>query len=149
MTTIQLTETQHAVLAHAIAHAKGCIDWFPEGVKGGARKRVLDALTKRGLVDATDTGWCVLEEGYRALGWQRTAPEATCALPCLRAGTKQATVLAMLQRSEGATIAQIMEATGWQAHTVRGAFAGVIRKRLVLDLFSEKHEGIGRVYKIR
>ena len=39
----------------------------------------------------------------------------------------------MLRRSDGATIAQIVEATGWQPHTVRGAFAGALKKRLGLD----------------
>jgi hypothetical protein len=46
-----------------------------------------------------------------------------------RPGTKQATVLALLRRSEGATIAQIMSATGWQAHTVRGFLAGLKRRQ--------------------
>ena len=47
-----------------------------------------------------------------------------------RKGTKQAQLVAMLKRAEGATIAQIVEATGWQPHTVRGALAGALKKRL-------------------
>ena len=54
----------------------------------------------------------------------------------------------MLRRAEGATIAQIVEATGWQPHTVRGALAGALKKRLGLTLLSEKVEGRGRVYRI-
>lgn len=54
----------------------------------------------------------------------------------------------MLRRAEGATIAQIVEATGWQSHTVRGAFAGALRKRLGLTVTSDKVEGRGRVYHI-
>ena len=54
----------------------------------------------------------------------------------------------MLRRAEGATIAQIVEATGWQPHTVRGALAGALKKRLGLDVASEKVEGRGRVYRI-
>ena len=46
-----------------------------------------------------------------------------------REGTKQETVLAMLRREEGATIAQICEATGWQGHTVRGFFAGLKKRQ--------------------
>jgi hypothetical protein len=65
-----------------------------------------------------------------------------------REGTKQATMIAMLQRKDGATIAEIVEATGWQQHTVRGAFAGALKKRLGLNVDSEKVDGRGRVYRI-
>ena len=58
-----------------------------------------------------------------------------------REGTKQAQLIAMLQRPEGATVAQVVEATGWQAHTVRGALAGALKKRLGLAVTSEKTDG--------
>ena len=65
-----------------------------------------------------------------------------------REGTKQALLVGMLGRAEGATIAEIVAATGWQPHTVRGAFAGALKKRLGLTVASEKVEGRGRVYRI-
>ena len=69
------------------------------------------------------------------------------ALAKARAGTKNAQVVAMLQDRTGTTIAAIMAATGWQQHSVRGFLAGVVRKKLGLNLVSEPGEG-GRVYRI-
>jgi hypothetical protein len=66
-----------------------------------------------------------------------------------REGTKQAQLIDMLRRPEGATIAEIVTATGWQAHTVRGAMAGALKKKLGLEFTSEKVEERGRVYRIQ
>ena len=65
-----------------------------------------------------------------------------------REGTKQEQLIAMLRRKEGATIAQIVEATGWQPHTVRGAFAGALKKKLGLNVTSEKAGDGDRIYRL-
>jgi hypothetical protein len=64
-----------------------------------------------------------------------------------RADSKQAKVLGLLRRPQGATIEAIMSETGWQHHSVRGFLAAVVHKRLKLKLISTKADGI-RVYRI-
>lgn len=66
-----------------------------------------------------------------------------------RTGTKQAKLIEMLRAEGGATIDEIVAATGWQAHTVRGAMSGALKKKLGLTITSEKVDGRGRCYAIR
>jgi Protein of unknown function (DUF3489) len=170
MTTTQLTPAQHAILAYALEHTGGKIFWFPDNIKGGARKKVLDGLFNRALITSDGTHWLVAAEGYDAMGRARPAAapleadpeiEATVAAaeatwakeraevkPRTRENSKQATVIQMLQRPEGATVQQICEITGWQAHTVRGTFAGAFKKKLGLTIVSDKAQGSERVYRI-
>jgi len=185
MSTISLTATQQSMLAHAIHHTDGRIDWFPENIKGGARPKVLQGLFNRALITPFGADWFVAAEGFDALGCTRPtvcsiAPnyelEATVALAeatwakevitedsgvnesaptdlpftkLIRTHehSKQATIIGMLQRAEGATIAQICEATGWQAHTVRGTFAGAFKKKMGMNITSDKAQGGVRTYR--
>ncbi|MFV0428108.1 MAG: DUF3489 domain-containing protein [Arachnia sp.] len=66
----------------------------------------------------------------------------------IRTGTKQAQIIAMLQRPEGASIAEIVAATGWAAHSARGMISGALKKKLGLPITAEKVEGRGTVYQI-
>jgi hypothetical protein len=77
-----------------------------------------------------------------------TEPAAAPKARSPREGTKQATLIAMLRAPEGATIEEIMAATGWRSHTVRGAMAGALKKKLGLEVTSEKVEDRGRVYRL-
>ena len=65
-----------------------------------------------------------------------------------RAKSKQSQLIALLKRPEGATITEVVEALRWQAHTVRGAIAGALKKKLGLKVDSEKVDGRGRVYRL-
>ena len=65
-----------------------------------------------------------------------------------REGTKQALVIEMLRRPQGATIAEIVEATSWASHTTRGFMAGALKKKLGLTITSEKDETRGRIYHV-
>lgn len=154
--TIQLTPTQQAILTHAHQHTEGKIAWFPENIKGGARQKVIDGLFKRTLITYDGKDWFVAAEGYEALGVPRKAPVSAQAIdevieaakPRTRDNSKQAQVIAMLKRPEGATIEQICEATQWQAHTVRGTFAGAFKKKLGLEITSTKEADGQRIYRV-
>ena len=168
-----LNPNQQAILERAVQDSAGKIGWFPEHIKGGARAKVLEGLFKRALITPDGDDWVVAAEGYDALGLPRpgalpptitlddpeleadvTKAEASWQTPRhnkpvrTRADSKQALVIGLLQRPEGATIAQIMEATGWQQHTCRGTLAGTLKKRLGLTIHSSKEAGGQRVYRI-
>jgi hypothetical protein len=65
-----------------------------------------------------------------------------------RDGSKTATVLALLRRKDGASTAELIEATGWQPHSVRGFLAGTLRKKMGLNVVSNKREEGERRYSI-
>jgi hypothetical protein len=155
--TTQLTPTQQAILTHAHQHTAGKIEWFPENIKGGARQKVLDGLFNRALITKSASDWFIAAEGYDALGVPRKgatnapAVKTTAAptkTPLTRENSKQAQMIELLKRPDGATLNQLVEVTGWQAHTVRGAMAGALKKKLGLNIASDKTDGQERKYRI-
>jgi hypothetical protein len=66
-----------------------------------------------------------------------------------REGSKAGKVLALLKRSEGASLKELMKATGWQAHSVRGFLSGTVSKRMALSLVSVKGEDGERRYSLK
>lgn len=164
------TDTQTAILKAAAGRADGNIEPLPTTLRGGARTKVIEGLLARGLVDATDGRHLLTDTGYAAVGKRRPIPkgiqkmdspdaltkrEVTHALQKLEAtsrtirpGTKLATIIDAMRHPGGATIAHMMAGTGWQAHTVRGAISGMVRKRLGYEVITEKGTDGQRTYRI-
>ena len=173
MTQIQLSDAQAVILSTACARADAMVFPVTASLKGGAVGNVCKSLLKHGLIEevaATDlnTVWRHDAErgpitlratalAYSTLGItegpEEQAESSAEAAPATdtarrRSGTKQEALIAMLRAEGGATIEEIVAATGWQAHTVRGAMSGALKKKLGLTITSEKIEGRGRCYMI-
>jgi hypothetical protein len=174
----RLTDTQTIILSVAAQRPDNIAMPLPKGLHGAAAKKVVDMMTRRGWLEEVDadirkgaplwretgdghgTTLFVTEAGLEAIGIEpvvfrtmaairkRDAEVPAPKLPIPRAGTKQAMLIAMLQRPEGATMAEIVAATGWQSHSARGALSGTLRKKLGLVVTSEKEESRGWVYRI-
>jgi len=168
---IQLTDTQAVILSAACAREGGMVFPVTAKLKGGAVGNVCKSLLKRGLIEevaATDlnTVWRHDEErgsitlratalAHAALGISEApAPETDASAEPApeparhRTDTKQENLIAMLRAEGGATIEEIATALEWRSHTVRGALAGALKKKLGLTITSEKVEGRGRVYRL-
>lgn len=166
----KFTDTQTAILKAAAGRADGNIEPLPTTLRGGARAKVIEGLLARGLITDADGHRQLTDAGYAAVGKRRPAPkgiqkmdapdaltkcEATHALQRLEAtsrtirpGTKLAAIIDAMRNPGGATIAQMMVGTGWQAHTVRGAISGMVRKRLGLNVSLVRNDSGERVYRV-
>ncbi|MBM9592946.1 DUF3489 domain-containing protein [Roseitranquillus sediminis] len=126
-------EDGRAILLHISEAGLAAIGVEPEGAPDGGD------TAPGGATEAPTT-----DPATEAAGDAASSPKARKP----REGTKQAQLIAMLRTPEGATIDEIVAATGWQPHTVRGAFAGALKKKLGLEVTSDKVEGRGRVYRL-
>ncbi|MFW8636619.1 DUF3489 domain-containing protein [Cribrihabitans pelagius] len=168
----KLTDTQ-AIILSAASQRDGYLALpLPDSLRGGAATKVVSAMLAKGFLEEVDADmrngepvWretgdghgvtlIATDTGLAAIGIETDnaadspAEDAAPKPRKPREGTKQATLIAMLRAPDGATIAEIMAATGWQSHTVRGAMSGALKKKLGLEVTSEKVEDRGRVYKL-
>ena len=155
----KLSPAQSLLLRTAARRADGRV--IPPGtLRGGARVKVLTSRLQRGWIEPADDGHVMTDAGYAAIGQQRPVPpddvqpvgtigdlQLLEGIP-IRPGTKLASLVMALRRPQGATSLQLMLATGWQPHSVRGAISGMLRKKLGLNVVLS-HNGSGeRVYRV-
>ena len=173
---IKLTETQIIVLTAGAKRPDNIALPLPKGLAGAAAKmavakmiehgwlKEVDANTRRGeplwreTGDGHGTTLVVTDAGMLAIGMEPVVVKTLMAIrkqatetqtppiPVTREGTKQATLIAMLRRPEGATVEEITAETQWQSHTIRGAISGVLKKKLGLAVAAVKVDGRGTVY---
>ncbi|WP_296645000.1 DUF3489 domain-containing protein [Roseinatronobacter sp.] len=162
----KLTDTQTIVLSRAATRPGHLAMPLPEGLHGAAAKMAVNRMITNGWLEEVDadtrkgerlwretgdghgTTLVATEAGLAAIGIAPVVASNTPKPVAIRAGTKQAQIIALLQRPEGASIAEIVEATGWLAHSARGLISGGLKKKLGLQITSEKIEGRGTVYKL-
>ena len=171
----KLTDTQRVILSAASQRTDRLALPLPKSLKGSAAHKVVNALIDKGLLKEVkanrklndpvwreaDDGLCltliITDAGFAAIGVevepkkakaQVHEPKPASTERKTRDGTKQSLMIELLSRTGGATLAEIVEATGWQPHTVRGAMAGALKRKLGLTITSDKDEVKGRVYRI-
>ena len=169
----KLTATQTTVIKAAAARPDGNIEPLPTNLRGGAKTTVIAGLLARDLITKVQhpdhVEYYLTDAAHAAVGRKRKVPapvtpdpETEAAVsaaeakwaqdklvkPRTRESSKQAIVIQMLRHPDGTTIRQVMESTGWQAHTVRGTFAGALKKKLGLNVVSVKDATGERVYRI-
>ena len=157
----KLTDTQRTILTAAAKRKNGAIEPLPAHIRGGAVTKVTHALLAAGLITKapftiTPVGRDAVAPNRTALSGPRIKPDAAPAPQAKveppvgksRIDSKQAQLIDMLKRPEGSSIEEIVEKFSWQAHTVRGAIAGALKKKLGLNVLSEKVEGGARIYRI-
>ena len=127
----KISDIQAIILSAAAQREDRIALPLPESLRGGAAAKVVGAMLAKGFLEEVDAD---MRKGEPV--WRETSDG------------HGVTLVAMLRAPDGATIEEIMAVTGWQSHTVRGAMAGALKKKLGLEVTSEKVENRGRVYKL-
>ncbi|MBE0591071.1 MAG: DUF3489 domain-containing protein [Gemmatimonadales bacterium] len=157
----KLTPTQALLLRAAARRADGRVI-PPDNLRGRARVKAMTALMRREWIEGGDGGLVLTDAGYAVAGRKRPSPPEAEGIEemdtpddlqllegiSVRPGTKIAALVMALRRPQGATNLQLMLATGWQPHSVRGAVSGLLRKRLGLDVTLTRNAAGERVYRI-
>ena len=158
-TLLKLTPAQILLLRTAARRPDGRVI-PPDTLRGGARVKVLTALLQRGWIEPADDGHVLTDAGYAAISQQRPVPPDDVQPVdtigdlqlvegiLIRPGTKLAALVVALRRPQGATSLQLMLATGWQPHSVRGAISGMLRKKLGLNVVLAHNKSGERVYRV-
>lgn len=156
---LKLSPAQSLLLRTAARRPDGRV--IPaDTLRGGARVKVLSALLRCGWIKPADDGHLLTDAGYAAIGQERPVrPDDVQSVDTIgdlqllegipvRPGTKLAALVMALRRPQGATSLQLMLATGWQPHTVRGAISGMLRKKLGLHVVLAHNDSGERVYRV-
>ncbi|PKP85900.1 MAG: hypothetical protein CVT70_14100 [Alphaproteobacteria bacterium HGW-Alphaproteobacteria-1] len=159
----KLSDTQTIILSRAAQNEDRIALPLPDSLRGGAAAKVVGAMLTKGFLEEVEAdmrkGEPVWRETGDAHGVTLVATDAGLAaigietdpapkVRTQREGTKQAALIAMLRAPNGATIEEIAEALQWAPHTIRGAMSGALKKKLGLEVTSEKIEDRGRVYRL-
>jgi hypothetical protein len=173
----RLTNPQRTILTAAVKRPGGVVLPLPKSIKNhgvtlrALRKKglVAENCGRRKILAITEAGSRAIRVGSDPKSIGRTqvklsrqimrneeAKHATgdshicrgASLQRRQSITKQALLIELLSRKNGATISEAVEATGWQPHSIRGAISGTLKKKLGLDVISQKVHGGNRVYQI-
>lgn len=144
-----LTDTQITILEAASKRLDNNIEPLPSNINAGIKPRVIQGLLKRELITEFENGYIIDAKGFDAIGLLAPTKTEPSQPVTLREGTKQARMIALMQRPEGASIEEICTETSWQKHTVRGVFSNTLKKRLGLTVTSYKDDDQQRRYQLQ
>jgi hypothetical protein len=169
----KLTDTQILILSRAATRPDNLAMPLPKGLHGAAAQKAVAAMIAKGWLQEVDANlhrneplWretgdghgatlIATEAGLAAIGVAPQVPSdpsgtlKASKAPKIRAGTKQAQIIALLQRSEGASITEIVDVTGWAPHSARGMISGALKKKLGLEIITASEDERGRIYHIQ